>query len=450
MKLVTNILTKNPCYTAGRKITVKGLMIHSIGCPQPSAKVIMDSWNSPSHTDSCVHAIIDGNDGTVYQTLPWDHRGWHCGRGTNGSANGTHIGVEMCEPACIHYTSGANYTCSDKEAAKTVVKRTYASAVELFAYLCEKYNLDPLADGVIISHSEGAKRGIATNHADVEHLWTGLGLFTMDGFRKDIKAKMTGTTTTTAATGTSTTGTATTTAKNIEQTIWDYLYGQIGNAYGTAGLMGNLYAESGLKTTNLEDQYEQKLGYTDEAYTAAVDNGTYTNFAKDSAGYGLAQWTYSTRKAALLEYVKAKGTSIGDLTSQLQFLFKELGNNPYILSALKNATSVKAASDVILTKFEQPADQSDSMKNKRASYGQTYFDKYAKATSTETSTTDDTSYKVKVSISNLNIRKGPGTNYDTIGKCTGVGVFTIVETKNGWGRLKSGAGWISLNYCKKI
>jgi hypothetical protein len=66
------------------------------------------------------------------------------------------------------------------------------------------------------------------------------------------------------------------------------------------------------------------------------------------------------------------------------------------------------------------------------------------------------SYKVKVSISDLNIRKGPGTNYAKTGKYTGKGTFTIVETKSGkgstagWGRLKSGAGWISLDYAVKV
>lgn len=68
----------------------------------------------------------------------------------------------------------------------------------------------------------------------------------------------------------------------------------------------------------------------------------------------------------------------------------------------------------------------------------------------------DESYLVEVSISNLNIRKGPGTNYDRTGSFTGKGVFTIVETKSGtgsksgWGKLKSGAGWISLDFAKRI
>lgn len=189
LKLVESIMTKNPCYKAGKKIAVKGLMLHSVGCPQPSAAVFVKRWNSASQKSACVHGFIDANDGTVYQTLPWDHRGWHGG----GTSNNTHIGVEMCEPACIRYVGGANFTCSDLPQAKAAAERTYQAAVELFAFLCEKYGLDPLADGVIVSHKEGHARGIASGHADPEHLWTQLKTgYTMDTFRKAVRAAMGG------------------------------------------------------------------------------------------------------------------------------------------------------------------------------------------------------------------------------------------------------------------
>lgn len=192
MKIIQSILTNNPCYKAGKKITVKGGVLHSVGCPQPSASVFVKNWNRADYDRACVHGFIDGNTGDVYQTLPWNHRGWHAG----GSANNTHIGVEMCEPACIKYTSGSNFTCSDLATARAVAQRTYDTAVQLFAHLCEEYNLDPLADGVIISHKEGGKRGIASNHGDPEHLWNGLGMgYTMDTFRKAVKAAMGGNTT---------------------------------------------------------------------------------------------------------------------------------------------------------------------------------------------------------------------------------------------------------------
>lgn len=166
MKLIESILTKNPCYKPGKKITVKGLMLHSVGCPQPSAAVFIKNWNSESYDCACVHGFIDGNVGIVYKTLPWNHRGWHGG----GSSNNTHIGAEMCEPACIKYTGDATFTSSDTVTAKIVAERTYDAAVELFAYICKEYNLDPTADGVIVSHAEGYKRGIASNHGDPEHL----------------------------------------------------------------------------------------------------------------------------------------------------------------------------------------------------------------------------------------------------------------------------------------
>ena len=187
MNLIQSILTNNPCYKTGRKITVKGLMLHSVGCPQPSAAVFVRNWNKASYDRACVHGFIDANTGDVYQCLPWNHRGWHGG----GSSNNTHIGVEMCEPACIKYTGGATFTCSDPATAKAAVDRTYKAAVELFAMLCKQFNLDPLKDGVIVSHKEGCARGIASNHGDPEHLWNQLGTgYTMNGFRAAVKAAM--------------------------------------------------------------------------------------------------------------------------------------------------------------------------------------------------------------------------------------------------------------------
>ncbi len=177
------------------------------------------------------------------------------------------------------------------------------------------------------------------------------------------------------------------TGSTNEQKIWNYLYAWLGNAYGTAGLMGNLFAESALLPNNLQNTFEKKLGYSDTTYTTAVDTGAYSNFVKDSAGYGLAQWTYWSRKQALLSYAQAKGKSIGDLEMQLNFLTKELKESySSVVSALKSAASVTAASDIVLTKFEMPADQSSTHKKLRASYGQTYYDKYAKAAGSASST----------------------------------------------------------------
>lgn len=171
------------------------------------------------------------------------------------------------------------------------------------------------------------------------------------------------------------------TGNSIEEKIYNFLYGRIKNAFGVSGLMGNLFAESGLVPTNLQNSFEKKLGYTDDTYTTSVDNGDYTNFVHDSAGYGLAQWTYWSRKENLLLFVRSRNQSIGDLESQLEFLYQELSTGyKAVLAGLKTAKSVREASDIVLTQYERPADQSDSVKKKRASYGQKYFDKYAKTT----------------------------------------------------------------------
>ena len=192
MEIIKSYLTKNPFYTAGKTITVKRLMLHSVGCSQSSASVFVKNWNKETYTRACVHAFIDGNTGEVFQTLPWNYRGAHAG----GSANDDAIGVEMCEPACIKYLKDKptqfEVAESDLPLARKVAKSTYDSAVELFAHLCTEYKLDPLADGVILSHKEGGRRGVASGHADPEHLWKGLGLdLSMDSFREAVWLKMT-------------------------------------------------------------------------------------------------------------------------------------------------------------------------------------------------------------------------------------------------------------------
>ena len=183
MNLHKLILTENACYKAGRKITVKGIMVHSTGANNPWLKRYVgpddgklgknqynNHWNTyhPGGHEVCVHAFIGKlADGTIatYQTLPWDHRGWHAG----GSANDTHIGFEICE---------------DGLSDKTYFNKVYKEAVELCAYLCKQYGL---AEKDIICHCEGYKKGIASNHGDVLHWWPKHGK-NMDTFRAEVKA----------------------------------------------------------------------------------------------------------------------------------------------------------------------------------------------------------------------------------------------------------------------
>ena len=305
MKLVQSILTKNPCYTAGRKITVKGLMLHSVGCSQPKASVFINSWNSPSYDNACVHGFIDGNDGTVYQTLPWNHRGWHAGTGTSGgSANNTHIAFEICE---------------DDLTDEGYFRKVYQEAVELTAMLCKTYNLNPLADGVVICHSEGYQRGVASNHADVMHWFPKFGK-SMDTFRADVSKAMT--------------------------------------------------------PAQVKPQ-------------PPVSGKTYTVVKGDT----------------LSEIAQKYGTTVDTLVQ---------------LNGIKDPNLI-----VVGQVLKLPG-----------------------------STTGFTPYTVKVTVTELRIRSGPGTDTQAQGFIE-PGVYTIVEEADGpgakrWGKLKSGAGWISLDYAEKV
>ncbi len=200
MKLIQCILTDNDCFRIKRGIKPKGVMVHSTGADNPTLRRYVqpvkggdgdyaalmaqlgrnkngNHWNRPG-LDVCVHGFIgrlaDGSVAAV-QTLPWAHRGWHAGTGTSGgSANNTHISFEICE---------------DGLADPAYFKLVYREAVELTAHLCQVCGLDPLADGVVICHSEGYRRGVASGHADVEHWFPRHGK-SMDDFRADVAAEL--------------------------------------------------------------------------------------------------------------------------------------------------------------------------------------------------------------------------------------------------------------------
>ena len=174
-----------------------------------------------------------------------------------------------------------------------------------------------------------------------------------------------------------------------DKNIWDYLLKQLGNEYGVAGLMGNIYAESGMRANRVEMLCLKRLSqngqnYNDTTYTAAIDSGrisraTFLNpLPGKQYGYGLCQWTSPSRKAGLYDLVKSKGVSISDENTQLEWLVKELTTAyPTVLKTLKNAKSVQEASDIVLTRFECPANIGSSVKTARANYGKQYYNKYA-------------------------------------------------------------------------
>lgn len=178
---------------------------------------------------------------------------------------------------------------------------------------------------------------------------------------------------------------------DIAEKVWNFLTDAGINEFGTAGLMGNIQAESGMNPKNLENLCEKRLKEagkpycTDETYTAAVDNGEISReeflhpLPGKQYGYGLTQLTSAGRKAGLYDLAKSKGKSIGDLETQLEFLMIELKTSyKTAYNAIKDAASIKAASDIVLKKFEIPADQSESVQNKRAANGQEFYNRFSK------------------------------------------------------------------------
>lgn len=170
MITVKQYMTNNDCYKAGRTITPKGIMVHSTAAPGVMASDWYARWNKPG-VQKCVHAFVD--DQQAVQYLPWTMRGWHCGSGSKGSANNTHIGFEICE---------------DKDWTAEYFAGAWANAVELTVYLCRQYNLTAKD---VISHKEGHAKGIASNHGDPDHWWSKFGR-TMDDFRREVAQAMAG------------------------------------------------------------------------------------------------------------------------------------------------------------------------------------------------------------------------------------------------------------------
>lgn len=172
-----------------------------------------------------------------------------------------------------------------------------------------------------------------------------------------------------------------------EARIWDHLLNLIGNPYGAAGAMGNLSAESDLKTDNLQNYWEPILGYDDISYTQAVDSGTYSDFVDDGAGYGLAQWTYHSRKERLYALAQEGETSVSDMGIQLQLLDEELSSGS-ILARLRSAKSVAEASDCFLLDFERPQEISDESMQSRRELSEYFYLRFALNQNLEHTMTD--------------------------------------------------------------
>lgn len=493
MEIIQSILTNSDCYRAGRKITVKGLMIHSIGTPQPDPMVFVRNWNRPG-VRACVHAFVGAN-GKVYQTLPWNHRGWHGASGPRGSVNNTHIGVEMTEPNTIIYTGGSTFRNLDAVKTRVHVMATYSTMVELFAELAKDFKLDPLRN--IISHAEGYKLGLASNHGDPEHLWRFHGL-TMNGFRAAVKAKMEEKIVKPAP---APLGEYPVAYKNqegenvkilqrnlvkvgiLKAADVDGIYGSITSKAvelfqrsrgieidGQAGAVTQSELKKvitaleapkpELPNTNIPTVKEEPLqgtvkiiykgkeglnvrkapNFDDNSVDAVVRFGeVFTVVAKAGDFYKLKSGLYITTNELFVEFKKpvvVKPKVYKTTTNNLNMRKGPAVKYERILTIPQN------------TKVEIL--ESTNGWDKVSHSGKTGWVSAEYLKSASVAKPVIKSSTVKINTGKLNVRKDPTTASKIVGSVKEGEVFTIVETKDGWGKLKSGLGWIYLDYTTKL
>ena len=210
-----------------------------------------------------------------------------------------------------------------------------------------------------------------------------------------------------------------------ERVIWDFLLQKTGNAYGTAAIMGNLMAESSLSP-------RCATGIKDPDYVEKADNDE-NNFAHDGHAFGLVQWCYYTRKGGLLAYAKQTGRSVGDLRMQLEYLVKEMSQDyKSVWNAVCTAKNIRSASDIVMLKYEKPSGTSEAAKKKRADYGKMFYVEYADEPEPEPQPSGKKMVRAK---SQVNIRSGPGKNYELLGELKGPKKAELISTENGWHKI---------------
>ena len=432
MNLTKSTSTHNTTKCPGRAIAWIAIHFAANTNSRPRAALNVAGWFKNPACAASADFIVD--DATAVQYNP-DPRNRYCwavgGRKYPNSKGGALYGVVTNRNSIsveISSTSKTGQVLKENDPGWSFTDAVLDRAAELVQYLMKEYGVD--ADHVVRHYDVSGKLcpGIVgwNKESGSEDAW------------RKFKARL-GSPAAVIQSVTASSASASAQSGDTESVIWDFLRGKGLSNYAAAGVMGNLYAESSLRANNLQDSFEKRLELSDTEYTESTDTGAYQNFAMDGAGYGLAQWTYWKRKAALYDYAKTADKSVGDLALQLDFLWRELQSDyPSLLSALSVAASVQDASDAFLFQFERPADIGDAVQRKRAEYGQTYFDRYALP------------FAVRVTVERLNVRKGPGTRYDADGFVEMGEAFTIVETRDGFGKLKSGAGWIALKHTECV
>lgn len=342
----------SPNKNTPRNHAIDTITIHCI-VGQWTAKQGCDYFATTTREASCNYVV--GKDGSIGLCVEESSRSW-----CSSSAANDHRAITI-------------EVASDTTHPYTVTDAAFSALIDLCEDICRRNNISELkwkADKTLIGNV--AEQNMTVHRWFANKACPGDYLYSRHGeIASTVNARL----------GSSEGGTVQ--PDGYDLVIWNYFLDKLGNKYGVAGLMGNLYAESALRPNNLQQTYENSLGFTDESYTAAVDNGTYTrsDFVNDKAGYGLAQWTYSTRKAGLYDMFKSGGySSIGSIDLALDYLYYELEHDyPRVFETLKNTKSIREASEYVLHNFESPADQSESVERKREEYSVYYYNKFSGA-----------------------------------------------------------------------
>ena len=395
-------------------MAVKGVLWHSTGANNPNLKRYVQpsdnasdkaEWleklgvnsykNDLNHTTNSIglNAWIGKlADGTVtsVQSMPWDYKPWGCASGPKGSCNNGWIQFEICE---------------DGLKDKTYFEAVYKEACELTAYLCDMFNIDPkgtvTVNGVkvptILCHADSHRLGFGSNHGDVLHWFPKFGK-DMDDVRNGVSKLMESKNPTSSITP------ATTEMYRIRKT-WEDSKSQVGaytdlenakKACDKAGKDYEVYNSKGVAIYPVTPAEKEDDDYKIGDEVSFINGAVYTNKAK------VPTWLYSYK----------------------MYIREIRKNGDFVVSTQKTGavTGVVNPSQVV-----------------------PYSEKQV-----NTSKPTFVPYIVRIDTDILNVRNGAGTNYKINTQVKRYELYTIVDEKNGWGKLKSGAGWIALQYTKKV
>lgn len=335
-EIMKRYTTGNSRYRSGQTFNPTGVVLHSIGTPQPNAQALWSYWQN-NGSAYVTHYVID--DHQIIQCMPDNYKCWHVG----SPGNAKWVGIEMCEPKQIHYTSGAKFTVSDLGAAQKFVGGCYTNAVWLLAQLCRRYGWNP--ETAILTHGEVSKKKLSnTDHVDPEHLWNGLGMgYNLYQLRKDVDAKM---------------------------------------------------------------------GKIESAPTTTIDVSSHPTLRKGDRGEAVMRMQQLLIRAGYNFSPWGADGIFGDYTDS-------------IVRAFQAKSGLSA--DGICGRLTWAALEAAGTAAGR------------------------TGRLVRITArSGLNVRSGPGTGYDVVKTLAYGGAYTIVEERDGWGKLKSGIGWICLAYTERL